>query len=109
MDDRFRVTLRRERVTAGLEAVPECLVVVNFPVVDDPSLPGLVGHRLEARVQIDDAESLVGEDTVIEFLHRIRIGPAVTQDVVHLADQIHVDSPTRIVDAADSAHLTTAP
>jgi hypothetical protein len=62
--ERFRVAMGSVNVTAGLELASQFDVVVDLSIEDDPDSSVLVGHRLGAAFEIDDAEPTVPQHDV---------------------------------------------
>ncbi len=57
VDDDLRVSAGPKAVTPGLQSWPMRGVVVDLAVVDEPDRAVLVGHRLIARGQVDNAQA----------------------------------------------------
>src|SRR5437870_2360988 len=105
MHNSFCIALCDESMPAFDKSMTEVAIIVNLPIVHDPGPGRLLGHRLVPCLEIDDAESIVREDTLVESLDRVRIRAAVPEGFIHSADEGDVDALVRIVNAADSAHL----
>ena len=64
VDDDLGVGFRREDVPLLLERGAQLHVVEDLAVEDDPDAPVLVGDRLPAALEVDDAQPRVGEADV---------------------------------------------
>ena len=111
VDDRLGVGARAIAMPGALELAPQIGVVVDLAVEDDADGFVLVGQRLAAAGEVDDAESPVAERG-----HRVgeqagAVGPAVGDHVPHADDARRVVSAQRVAadDSRDSTHATRSP
>ena len=105
MHQDFRVAPGRESVTARLERLHELLVVVDFPVLDDPDRFVLVADRLVAAGEIDDRQAPRGEADVPVDERAAAVGASVIEALVHRLEDRRVHRSTfERRDATDAAH-----
>ena len=83
---------------------PKLDVVEDLAVERDPQRAVLVGHRLMAAADIDDAESGVAERTRPVQVHTLGVGPAVRQRAGHPFDQLR--RRWRAIEIYDSGYPT---
>ena len=106
VDDGLGVGPRTVAVPALLEIAPDCGVVVDLPVVDDPDRAVFVRERLLAGAQVDDAQTPVGEDGVGVAVQADLVRSPMRKDVTHRHGSVvgrRVDSSNRY-DSGDPAH-----
>src|SRR5262249_53344588 len=107
VDDDFRVAVRAERVTSGLEVAANVGEVVDLAVEDDPDRPVFVGERLIARREVDDAQAPMTQADALAEVVAVRVGPAMRDGRRHRRQPIAIDR-LRVIElqlAGDSAHV----
>src|SRR5271157_2459430 len=69
MDDGFRITVGPELVPFGFESIAKFGKIVNLAIEHNPNRIVLVGHRLAAAFDVEDAQAPVRQaNTAIEIL-----------------------------------------
>ena len=111
VDDDFGIGLRAEHVARSLELGADVGEVVDLAVEDDPDRPVLVGERLIARRQIDDAQTAMSEADAGTDEEAVGVGPAMRDDVGHRRESAAIDRLSRVeVDfSSDAAHIRRPP
>ena len=106
VDDHLGVALGREPVARADQGLAQLAVVVDLAVEDDDDRPVLVGDRLVAGREVDDAQPLDAETRAVADEVSARVGAAVLDHGAHALEQFEVD---RSVDrdlARDPAHCS---
>src|SRR5262249_15142827 len=105
VDDRFRITGRLEDVATALQVAVEVLIVVNLAVEDDPDAPVLVRDRLEAIIEVDDAETAHADGDAVADVDTFIVGPTVRHDAAHGPDFVFTNRLSVPANyACDAAH-----
>jgi len=106
MNDTFGVTIGSEGMAAREQLWAEFSVVVNFPVEYDPERAILVGKRLMAGLEVDDAKTAHREAGAVEGECSSIIGTAMNDLPVHSMQGGIVGRAIgfKVKDAADAAH-----
>ena len=81
---------KNNRGLMGREIPPQPLVVVDHAVGDEGSVTIRRDDRLCTALGIDDRQTLVAQHGVGSFVHvaALAIGPAISQPIEHLADDL---------------------
>ena len=83
VDERLRITARRELVPITQQAILQRAIVVDLAVEDDVDGPFLVSDRLVAAAHVDDAESTHAErHATVHVVARV-IGTAMADRIAH--------------------------
>src|SRR5258705_11389779 len=83
VEDDFGVGASSKSVPEALEPRPERLEVVDLPVLDGPDGSVLVGQRLVARLEIDDAQAADAEGHRLAQVRALVVRSAALQGPGH--------------------------
>jgi len=85
-------------------------VVVNLTVKDDPDRPILIGERLMAALDVDDAEAAHSQAGAIGYQGSSIVGSTMQDPVVHFEQGGVVGTLTGpiVKDATDAAHIRSS-
>ena len=86
----LRVAVRAIDVAARFQGFAEIRVIVNLAVVDDVERAVLVGHRLMARRDINDAQTAVAQAHTPVNEDALVVRPAMRNHVAHAFEHAHV-------------------
>ena len=100
-----------EAMAERFELRPNLSEVVDLAVEDDPDCPVLVGQRLIAGGEIDDAETPMAEADAGADEEAVGVRSPVRDDRCHRCQTLAIDRPCRveIEFAGDAAHLRMPP
>src|ERR1019366_964357 len=90
VNHRLRIAMALVAVSGGFEFWTYVGVIENFAVVGDPQRVVLVGHRLAAGSEVDDAQAAVAECNFPLHVKTRPIGTTVGDDVRHVAHDARV-------------------
>src|SRR5271165_2219037 len=90
MNDGFSVAMALIAVSSGFELGTDVGVIEDFAVVGDPQRFVLVGHRLAAGGEVNDAQTTVAEGDFALHIKPGAIRTAVRDDVRHGTDHARV-------------------
>ena len=82
-------------------------MVIDLAVEDDPDILVLVGQRLMAALDVNDAQPPHGQADILFDEEAFVVGPAMRDPAVHAGQHVTLDVPVAIgkEDAADSTHI----
>jgi hypothetical protein len=69
------------------QLVAQLREVVELAVEDRDDVAGLVRHRLEAQLRVDDAQALVTQHAYAELLRAALVRPAMRDARAHVVDE----------------------
>ena len=83
MHQHFRIAVRPEAMSGGLELPAQAAVVVNLPIEHDGDRTIFVTDGLPASADIDDAQSAHAERHSIRYVISVGVGAAMRYGVAH--------------------------
>ena len=90
----------------GRKLVAQLDVIEDFAVERDPDRAVLIGHRLPAARDVDDAQTGVSERRPRLAVDPIRIGPAMPQYRDHVGHAMRVDFSVCPRNSRNATHVT---
>ncbi len=109
MQNRLGIATAVVAVSGALQLRPQVGMVEDLAVVGDPQRAVLVGHRLGAGSEVDDAQATVSESYSVIFVETISVRPAVGNDVSHPADRSRFRAASvRHYRSRDATHVSRA-
>src|SRR5256712_9975701 len=106
VNDHLTVRFRLELVTAANELLAKFPVVVDLAVEDQRNVAGLVGKRLVACLEVNDAQAADGEGQVRRFKFPVAVGATMLETRRHPVDALAMRHrlERQIDDSANAAH-----
>ena len=106
MDDDLGVSVCFEGVTFAQEKGAQFLVIVDFPVEDDPDAAVLIGQGLMSSVQVNDREPAVAQSDLGGGVNAFIVWTSMADSLKHRPNQsgLDVGLSIKIKLSADSAH-----
>ena len=109
VENGFGVAAAVITMPGALQFGPQIGMIEDFAVVGDPQRAVLVGHRLGAGRQVNDAQAAVAESHAIVFVEAVTVRAAVADDVGHAANRRRAFSAAiRHHRPRDAAHVSKA-
>jgi hypothetical protein len=90
MDDHLGVGLRLESVPARQKLCPQVLVIVYFPVENNPDRAIFIGERLLPSAQVYDREPTVPESDWARKVCSLPVGAAVADGTEHIPQDFRI-------------------
>ena len=108
VDDGFRVAARAIAVPLRLQPSSQFFMVINLAIENDPDILVLVGQRLMAALDVNDAQTPHGEADILLNEETLVVGPSMHDSSVHAGQDVTLDVPVAIgkEDAADPTHIS---
>src|SRR5687767_2588994 len=108
MNERLGIAACRELVSRLEQPRAKLMVVVDLAVVDDGDVAGLIGDRLLAPGDVDDAEAAHPEGRLTNDPAPVIVGAPVPDGVAHPVKQHLVAwaAPARSRESSNAAHQT---
>jgi len=107
VNDGFGVAAGTVLVAFRFQVFSQLGVVVDLAVENDPDIAILVGNRLMAALDVDDAQAAHGKADVFFDEEALIVGAAMRDAAVHTCEDVARNAPVAISkkDSADSAHI----
>src|SRR5262249_36953708 len=86
------------------QVAPKLLIVVNFPVEDDPDRAIFIAHRLMAGREVNDAEPSHPDPGAPIHINAVIVRPAMADPVTHRSDALFVSGLLTQRESGYSAH-----